>query len=101
MGVTPSNSWTAPSIGTPASYTVEIYRLYVPAATTVSSSVRVASWTTSNLSIALPSGVLATGNTYSARITANFVSPDAFATAPFRKINAYAWAGTLTGTFAP
>ena len=101
MGLTPSISWAAPATGTPTSYTVDIYQLYVPAATTVSASVRVASWTTSNLSIGLPPAVLVTGSTYYARITANLVSPDAFATAPFRKINVYAWAGTLTGTFAP
>ncbi len=99
MGLTPSISWAAPAIGIPTSYTVEIYRL--SAATTVSASVRVASWSTSNTSIALPLGVLLAGNTYYARITANLVSPDTFSTAPFRKINVSDWAGTLTGTFAP
>jgi len=101
MGLTPSISWAAPATGVPTSYTVDIIRLYVPAATTVSAGVRVASWSTSNTGIALPPGVLTAGNTYYARITANLVSPDAFSTAPFRKVNVYAWASTLTGTFAP
>ncbi len=100
LGLAPKISWTAPATGVPSSYTVDLYRLYLPTPST-SGSVRVASWRTNETSIALPAGVLAAGQTYYARITANLVSPDTFATAPFRKINVYAWAGALTGTFAP
>ena len=102
VGTSPTFSWTAPATGAPTSYTVEIFWLGAQAGATVST--RVAMLTTAGTEIEVPPGVLATGNTYYARITAVEPIPpgtDDFAAAPLRFNNVYAYASVLTGTLSP
>jgi len=96
---TPVVAWTAPLAGAPSSYQVEVYRLDAVAGASVGTLV--ASWQTGATSIAFPPGVLAAGASYFARITANATSVDSFATAPFRRTVAAAYASTLTGSWSP
>jgi hypothetical protein len=100
-GVTtsPVLAWTAPLVGTPSSYQVEVYRLDAVAGASVGTLV--ATWQTGATSIAFPPGVLTAGATYYARITANSIAADPFSTAPFRRVVAAAYASTLTGTWSP
>ena len=89
-------------MGAATSYTVEIFLLQASGNATVST--RVASLTTAGTQIQVPPGLLATGNTYYARITATQpIAPgaDGFATAPNRYNNVYAYASLLTATLSP
>jgi len=96
---TPLIAWAAPSLGTPTSYVVDIYQVSASSGATVST--RVATWSTLNTQVALPPGLLVSGNTYYARITA-LASPLAYSpNAPFRQANTYAYASTLTALFSP
>ena len=99
VGLVPTISWTAPATGLPTSYLIEIYGLDNVAGASVSTPV--ATWITGGTSVSLPPGVLAATRTYYARITARIVPSDPFATSPFRRVNTWTWASTLTGTFAP
>ena len=99
VGLNPTLAWTAPAIGVPTSYAVELYRL--AASGTVSTATRVATLVTTGTSLQVPPGVLATGSTYMAMVTARAVAGEAPATVPLRSANTYAWASTLTSTFAP
>jgi hypothetical protein len=99
VGLAPTLSWTAPSIGVPSSYGVEIFRLV--ASGTASVATRVATLVTGSTQVALPAGVLEAGATYYLRVTAHADAPDAFATAPLRRANVGTWADALTGTFSP
>jgi len=102
VGTTPTLAWNPPATGSPTSYTVEIFSLRASAGASVSA--RLASLTTSGTAIQIPPGLLVSGTTYYARITATQpIAPgaDNFATAPNRFNNVYAYASLLTGTFAP
>jgi hypothetical protein len=102
VGTSPTFSWTPPATGTPTSYTVDIFWLQASAGSTVST--HVASLTTAGTQIQVPPGVLATGNTYYARLTAIEPVPpgaDNFSTAPDRYNNIFAYASLLTGTLSP
>jgi hypothetical protein len=99
VGLTPTISWTAPTTGSPSSYTVEIFWLHAVGGASVGTPV--ARWTTASTQISLPPGVLASLNTYYARLTANAIAGDPYATAPFRRLNVSSYASTLTGTFSP
>jgi len=102
VGTSPTFSWSPPATGAATSYTVEIFLLQASGNATVST--RVASLTTAGTQIQVPPGLLATGNTYYARITATQpIAPgaDGFATAPNRYNNVYAYASLLTATLSP
>lgn len=96
---TPVIGWSAPATGTPTSYLIEIYRL--DAVGGASRSTLVVTWQTAATSVSFPPGILVAGATYYARITANAITADPFATGPFRRIGAAAYASTLTGTWSP
>jgi hypothetical protein len=92
----------APALGTPSSYTVDLYLLQAQGASTTST--RVATLTTSHSAVGqqqvtVPAGVLATGSTYYARVTARADAPDAFDTQPLRRANVGTWASALTAAF--
>jgi len=95
VGESPTISWSAPSVGTPTGYLVEVSRLDVKDGATISTPVL--RYATARLHVALPPGMLEAGATYFARITALVNS--APITAPFRGTNVFSRASTLTGTF--
>ncbi len=101
-GAVTNISWVAPALGRPSSYTVDLYLLQSQGASTTSA--RVATLTIGHSAegpqqLAIPAGVLATGSTYYARVTAHADAPDAFDTQPLRRANVGTWAGALTATF--
>ena len=98
VGVSPTLSWSAPSTGTPTAYVVEVAMLGTRGTATTSSTVL--RYATSATQVTVPPGLLATGQTYYARITAES-STVPYSVAPFRSANAYSRATTLTGTFRP
>jgi hypothetical protein len=99
VGPTPTLAWTAPATGTPTSYSVELYRL--DASGPASTAIRVVTLVTTGTSLRLPPGVLASGSTYLAMVTARAVAGEAPATAPLRTANVFAWASAVTSTFVP
>lgn len=96
VGETPVLSWTAPFAGTPTGYLVEVYRLGAAGAVTTRTSVL--RYATARLTVTLPPGLLETGATYFARITA--LVSTAPISAPYRGASVLAQASTLTGTFS-
>jgi hypothetical protein len=98
-GTAPAFAWIPPVVGAPTRYTLEIYRLDAPAGATTAALV--ATWVTTGTRIALPPGVLTTGSTYFARITAWSIPGDNPGVAPFRAVTASSWAGALTRPFSP
>ena len=104
LGPVPTVSWAAPALGAPTSYTVDLYLLQAAGASTTST--RVATFATGPgaaglQGIAIPPGVLVTGRTYYARITAHAGVPDPFDTQPLRRANVGTWASALSVTFTP
>ncbi|HTT71008.1 MAG TPA: hypothetical protein VMG32_07260 [Anaeromyxobacteraceae bacterium] len=99
VGLTPTLAWSAPSTGSPSSYAVDLFALAAVGGATVATPVL--TYLTSSTSVTLPPGVLASGNTYFARITARTIPGDPFATAPLRRLDTAAFASALTATFAP
>jgi hypothetical protein len=95
VGETPTVSWTAPSVGTPTAYVVEVSRL--DAAGGVTSATPVLRHTTAQLKVTVPPGILVAGATYFARVTA-LVSTVPI-TAPYRGASVLSRASALTGTF--
>jgi hypothetical protein len=93
-------SWTAPALPTspPApAYRVEVFWLRAVGATSVSSPVL--RYLTSSTQVVIPAGVLTSGSSYYARITAEL--PGAAGSAPFRRATAQSTASALTGVFVP
>jgi hypothetical protein len=96
VGETPVLSWSAPSVGTPTGYVVEVYRL--DAAGSATSRTLALRYGTSRQAVTIPPGILQSGATYFARITA--LVSTAPITAPYRGASLMAQASTLTGTFS-
>jgi hypothetical protein len=96
VGETPTLSWSATSIGLPTGYLVEVSRLDVAGGAT--SRTILLRYATNRQAITIPPGVLQSGATYFARITALVSS--APITAPYRGASVLARASTLTGTFS-
>lgn len=101
VGLTPVISWAAPFTGTVTSYTVEIFQLALVPVTAATTSTKIATFVTSATHVAIPTGVLAAGGEYFARITARNIPSDPWSNAPLRRVLAGAWAGLLTGKFTP
>jgi hypothetical protein len=95
VGETPTISWSPPSVGIPTGYLVEVSRLDVAGGAT--SRTTLLRYGTSRQVVTIPPGILQTGTTYFARITA--IVSTAPVTAPYRGASVHARASTLTGTF--
>jgi len=95
---TPTFSWSPPDTGTPTAYLVEIFALAAQGATTVTTEVL--HYSALATSFTVPPGLLESGATYYAKITALVTSVPYDAT-PFRSATALARAEVLTGTFVP
>lgn len=69
IGMTPSLSWTAPSVGTPSWYVVRVIRVFADAMGNGAKQA-VATLRTDQTSLALPPGILQSGQTYVFAISA-------------------------------
>jgi hypothetical protein len=98
-GLTPTITWSPPLTGTATRYEVEVFRLGTSG--TATTSTKVATFLTGATQVAIPTGVLSAGNAFYAKVTARSFNGDAFATAPFRRVVAGAWASAVTDTFEP
>lgn len=99
VGETPLLSWTAPSLGTPTSYSVRVYEL---SATSTGSTTRlqVTNLTTTQTQLRLPPGVLAFGKHYYIQMQAVF-QPGADPGRPYQGRPVYHTAMAVTGRFQP
>ncbi|UQA63124.1 hypothetical protein [Polyangium aurulentum] len=94
VGVAPMVRWSPPSLGTPAIYTVTIRRLDPMGGLTRT----VASFWTSETSLAIPPGLMAPGSFYYVRVgTGGQWNPKS----PFKRANASAFAAAVTGVVSP
>jgi hypothetical protein len=98
VGLTPALSWSAPAIGTPSYYVVEVRALGATNGATVSTPV--ATFTTTSTSVTVPPAYLQPGGSYYARIEAVQI-PAGGPSAPFRSAGTWARASTLTAVFTP
>jgi hypothetical protein len=99
VGVTPTLSWTPPTIGTPSRYYVDIYQ--VTTQTGATTRKRLGYIETSSTEIIVPPGFLATGQTYMFDITArSAIGLDLEAT-PNRDSLPEGWAVLATGLVTP
>jgi hypothetical protein len=98
VSTTPTFSWTAPLLGAPSHYAVEIVLLNVSGGVTTGTTV--ARYLTGSTSVTVPPGTLSPGALYFARVTA-FAGVAPYQAAPFRYGPTFAYADTLTGTFTP
>jgi hypothetical protein len=96
VGASPILSWSAPSVGAPTGYLVEVCRLDAVGGAT--SRTPILRYATARQKVTIPPGVLEAGATYFARITA--IVSTAPITAPFRGASVSARASALTGTFS-
>jgi|GEM_PF-1509772 len=95
---TPLLSWTAPEIGIPTGYLVEVFRLRLAGSATVSAPLL--RYATQATQVTLPPGALASGETYYAKITAQLGATPTDS-APLRPASLVARATALSGTFSP
>lgn len=103
VGVTPSMSWTLPSLGTATSYSVTFFEVAVNASgTSLVNRGVVGTILTANTSVRVPPGLLSSGKHYYARILARS-EPGApsVKTQPYASSNPYAYAGTVTKLITP
>ena len=89
--MTPTLTWSAPTLGTATSYTVTIQ----------GTSGQLLSATAYETSFAVPPGILFSGNTYWAAITANYGPWDAIDRAVNRGGVPFDWADCVTNVFTP
>jgi hypothetical protein len=85
--VTPTLAWTAPALGSPQLYLVQVYQLAAPGATTTNSLAAQMYLDGGTTSVKLPSGILAPGNTYFFLITASQDPTYDPTAAPFRNFH--------------
>jgi hypothetical protein len=98
VSATPTLSWSAPAVGAPTAYVVEVYQLLARGTSTERN--RVLRYTTKALQVTVPPGLLEGGATYYARISA-LITTVPYDVAPFRWANVYALADVLTEPFTP
>jgi hypothetical protein len=99
VGVNPVLSWDVPTVGTPTSYTVEVFRLTRNG--TATTSAKVATIYTGATRVPFPPGVLLAGSAHYVRVTARAIASDPWALAPLRRVVVGSWAQTLSGTITP
>ncbi|MGA8892725.1 MAG: fibronectin type III domain-containing protein [Anaeromyxobacteraceae bacterium] len=98
-GLQPTLKWDSPTLGTPTSYLVEVYRLGLSG--TASTRTRVAAIYTGSTTVPFPPGILTAGARHYVKVTARAIPSDPWAVSPLRQIVAGAWAQTLSGTITP
>ncbi|KFE64659.1 PKD domain-containing protein [Hyalangium minutum] len=99
VGETPLMSWTAPSLGTPTSYSVRVYELYATS-TGSTSRVTVTNLATDQTQLRMPPGVLVPGKHYHLQVSALFeqgTDPGR----PYMLRPVYHTAMAVTGRFQP
>lgn len=96
--LTPTLSWTAPSVGAPRVYVVALFRLGVGAGGATTST-NVATFRTAATSVTVPSGVLDDGGAYVAVVTA-YTGAIGWDTAPRRRGLNAGWAGAISGVIS-
>ena len=99
VGLTPLVSWTAPSLGTPTSYSVRVYELFATS-TGATSRLPVTTLTTTQLQVRLPPGVLVAGKHYYLQISA-IHQPGTDPGRPYFGSPVYHSAMAVTGRFQP
>jgi hypothetical protein len=102
VGGAPTIAWSAPRIGTPAFYTIDVNELYVDNQNRTASR-RVASINTPELSFTFPPGVLSAGHSYvftlSATSSTSAQAAIQLATSPFKSGIDLAHASVSSGVF--
>jgi hypothetical protein len=99
VGLTPTISWSAPSLGTPQAYAVYVYKLANSnGASQVSTA---AGFYTKGTSVMVPPSLLASGTTYYVAIWALISGTVDLTYSPYRQRLPYVSANALTPTFTP
>jgi hypothetical protein len=99
VGLTPTISWSAPSLGTPQAYEVYVYKLANSnGASQVSTA---AAFYTKHTNVMVPPSLLASGTTYYVAISAVISGTVDLTYSPYRQRLPYAWSNALTATFTP
>lgn len=99
VGLTPAISWTAPALGSPTGYMLNINRLYTSGTRTYQESAAVLR--TKTTSITLPPGILEAGSSYYIEIIAISQPGVDFEAGPYRKRLPYAETPVLSGILTP
>ena len=99
VGATPTFSWSPPSLGTPTQYEVLVYRLSLNGSGAVEAT-QVLRLVTAATSVQVPPGVLVSGTTYFAQLSAQLRDVSAL-TSPFRMPVSNSHAKAVTHTFTP
>ena len=99
VGTMPILSWTAPALGTPTGYEVEVYYLYNNGGD--SQADKVGDLYTKTTTIQVPPGMLSSGSSYYFRISTVAEPGIDYETAPFRHAFPRAVAQALTGVVTP
>jgi len=101
VGATPVLSWSAPSLGSPTRYRVQLVHLYVPTGQTTTATSLVATFYTAAPQVTVPAGILTLGQTYVATIESVSLPGDAVETAPYRSGVPQGHASITTQAFVP
>ncbi len=99
VGLTPTISWSAPSVGVPQANSVYVYRLTNSNGTTHLSTAAI--FYTKATSVTVPPNVLTSGSTYYVAVSALTSGTIDLTYSPYRRRLPYAWANALTATFTP
>lgn len=100
IGANPVLSWTAPDLGNPAMYRVEVFRLATSGASG-SRAVRVARIWTNDTSLKIPPGLLTNGEYYFFRVVAMQSPGLTIASSPFTYTFPYGEAVAVTSRISP
>jgi hypothetical protein len=92
---TPTISWSAPTVGTPSTYTVSIS--YLVASGSSTEAQQVANFTTPHTSLVLPANLLTANGTYVIEISAIYAPGVNFNTGPDHRLFPYAVGQLLSG----
>ena len=106
IGTSPTISWSAPKVGTPGIYGIQVHELFINPATPRRTRRRtVANVITPDLSFKFPPGLLAAGKSYAFTVSATMATSAASATsianAPFRSTIDTASARVTSAIFTP
>jgi hypothetical protein len=100
IGANPVLSWTAPDVGNPAMYRVEVYRLATQGSAGTR-AIRAARIWTNNASLKIPPGLLTNGEYYFFRVVAMQSPGLTVASSPFTYTFPYGEAVAVTGRISP
>jgi hypothetical protein len=99
VGLTPLLQWSAPSVGTATYYQVTVDQLTNNSGNTEYATI--ATLSTQQTSLQIPTGVLTSGQAYVFIVTATYVSGLNFARTPYFYGPTTAWAQVLSGVIQP